>query len=177
LFVRRGTPIDFQQEGGGQEQGRRGGTENVPGIVGLGLALERAEASRQKYVRHCQALRDQLQSGVLQAIPDAIVNGPADLERRLPNNLNITIPGVQGETLLLSLDMLGVAASSGSACTTGNTEPSHVLLAMGLSEAACRSSLRFTVGKGNTSQQIDAAIAALSESAERVRSLAEVASS
>ena len=172
LYVRRGTPIDFQQVGGGQEQGRRGGTENVPGIVGLGLALEQADAWRDAYAAHCSALRDRLARGVLAAIPDAVVNGAHDLTLRLPNNLNVSIPGVQGETILLSLDVLGVAASAGSACTTGNTEPSHVLRAMGLSDEACRSSLRFTVGRGNTEDQIDHAIAALAEAVSRARGMA-----
>ena len=106
-----------------------------------------------------------------EAVPDAVVNGPLDPAWRLPNNLNVTIPGVQGETLLLSLDVLGVAASAGSACTTGNTEPSHVLRSMGLADELCRSSLRFTVGRGNTAEQIDAAVDALAESVERARAL------
>jgi cysteine desulfurase len=171
LYVRRGTTIDFQQKGGGQEQGRRGGTENVPGIVGLGMALERADAWRDAYADHCARLRDRLADGLFAAIPEAMLNGPSDLRLRLPNNLNVTIPGIQGETLLLSLDVLGVAASAGSACTTGNTEPSHVLRAMGLSDDGCRSALRFTVGRSNTEQQIDDAIDALVRSVDRARSL------
>jgi cysteine desulfurase len=94
---------------------------------------------------------------------------------RLPNNLNVSIPGVQGETILLSLDVLGIAASAGSACTTGNTEPSHVLRAMGLSDEICRSALRFTVGRENTDEQIDDAIDAVVESVERARTLAGAA--
>jgi cysteine desulfurase len=171
LYVRRGTTIDFQQKGGGQEQGRRGGTENVPGIVGLGMALERADAWRDAYADHCTRLRDRLADGLFAAISEAMLNGPSDLRLRLPNNLNVTIPGIQGETLLLSLDVLGVAASAGSACTTGNTEPSHVLRAMGLSDDGCRSALRFTVGRSNTEQQIDDAIDALVGSVDRARSL------
>ena len=115
--------IEFLQEGGGQEQGRRAGTENVPGIVGFGLALERAELWRDTYAEHCSQLRNRLMEGVLASIPDARVNGPVALELRLPNNLNVSFPGVEGETLLLSLDMLGIVASAGSACTTGNTDP------------------------------------------------------
>jgi cysteine desulfurase len=177
LYVRRGSPIDYQQLGGGQEQGRRGGTENVPGIVGIGLALERAETWRDAYATHCATLRDRMQRGIEAAIPDVIVNGPRDPERRLPNNLNVTIDGVQGETLLLSLDVLGIAASAGSACTTGNTEPSHVLKAMGLSDEACRSTLRFTVGRQNTIEQIDEAVDALVDSVARARSLSASATS
>ena len=171
LYVRRGTLIDFQQAGGGQEQGRRGGTENVPGIVGLGVALEQADAWRDAYADHCRGLRDRLHGGLLAAITDATMNGPSDSAQRLPNNVNVSIPGIQGETLLLSLDVLGIAASAGSACTTGNTEPSHVLRAMGLSDEACRSSLRFTVGRSNTEEQIDVAIDAVVESVGRVRAL------
>jgi cysteine desulfurase len=117
-------------------------------------------------------MRDRLADGLFAAIPDATLNGPAEPSRRLPNNLNVTVPGIQGETLLLSLDVLGVAASAGSACTTGNTEPSHVLRAMGLSDDACRSALRFTVGRANSEEQIDDAIDALVESVNRARSLA-----
>jgi cysteine desulfurase len=172
LYVRRGTAIDFQQEGGGQEQGRRGGTENVPGIVGLGHALEQAAAMRETYARHCAMLRDRLMKSILDAIPTATVNGPLDPDLRLPNNLNVSIPGVEGATLLLSLDLMGVAASTGSACTTGHTEPSHVLRAMGLSDEACRSALRFTVGRGNDAEQVDLAVAVLVEAVTRARDLA-----
>jgi cysteine desulfurase len=172
LYARRGTPLEFQQIGGGQERGRRGGTENVPGIVGLGLALDRADGWRNSYAEHCLRLRDRLAAGLFAAIPEATLNGPSDPGLRLPNNLNVSIPGIQGETLLLSLDVLGVAASAGSACTTGNTEPSHVLRAMGMSDDACRSALRFTVGRSNTEGQIDDAVDALVSAVGRARSLA-----
>ena len=171
LYVRNGTPIDFQQTGGGQELGRRGGTENVAGIVGLGVAIERAEQFREAYAGHCRRLRDQLAEGVFSALPDAELNGPPLDGPRLPNNLNVSIPGVQGETLLLALDLLDVSASAGSACTTGNSEPSHVLLAMGLTPEMCRSALRFTVGRGTTSEQIETAAGAIVEAVSRVRSL------
>ncbi len=172
LYVRRGTQIDFQQEGGAQEQGRRGGTENVAGIVGLGVALERADARRESYAIHCASLRNRLMHGILASFPDATVNGPMDPELRLPNNLNVSIPGAHADTVLMSLDVLGIAASAGSACTTGNTAPSHVLRAMGLSDEACRSSLRFTVGRENTEAQIDRAVNALIDSVDRARSFA-----
>ncbi len=174
LYVRRGTAFEFQQEGGGQEQGRRGGTENVPGIVGLGCALERADETRSTYARHCASLRDRFLDRALASIPDMTVNGPRDRGLRLSNNLNISMPGIHAETLLLSLDVLGIAASAGSACTTGNTEPSHVLRAMGLSEGVCRSALRFTVGRGNTEAQIDTAVDALVTSVARARSFMSV---
>jgi cysteine desulfurase len=171
IYARRGTGIDFQQQGGSQEGGRRGGTENVPGIVGLGLALERAEERRDAYTAHCRLLRDRLKGGILEAIPDARVNGPVDAALRLANNLNVTVPGVDGETVLFNLDLAGIAASAGSACTTGNTEPSHVLLAMGMSAEACRSSLRFTVGWSNTEEQIDRALQVIVEAVDRVRAV------
>jgi cysteine desulfurase len=171
LYVRKGTPVAFQQAGGSQESGRRGGTENVPAIVGLGLALERADAARESYAARCAALRDRLWRGVASAIPEAVVNGPLDPSRRLPNNLNVAILDTLGETILLSLDILGVAASAGSACTTGKTEPSHVLRAVGLPDETCRASLRFTVGRSNDEEQIDRAITAISDSVKRSRAL------
>jgi cysteine desulfurase len=174
LYVRKQTPIAFQQHGGGQEGGRRGGTENVAGIVGLARALEIALGLRDAYVEHCRGLRDRLQAGILESIPDVTVNGPRELGRRLANNLNISIRGIQGETALLSLDMQGVAASAGSACTTGNSEPSHVLLAMGMTPAQARTSLRFSVGRSNTEEQIDEAVDILVETVARIRELARV---
>ena len=172
LYIRKKTPIAYQQHGGGQESGRRGGTENVPGIVGLGVALELAERHRNAYALHCQQMRDRLYAGVLARIPDVRLNGPEFGDTRLANNLNLSIRGVQGETVLLSLDMQGVAASAGSACTTGNSEPSHVLLAMGLTEEDARSSLRFTVGRANNEDEIDETVDILAETVDRVRALA-----
>jgi len=175
LYVRRDTPIAFQQQGGGQEGGRRGGTENVPLIVGMAVALEKADRLREAANAHAIALRDRLLAGLQAAIPDVELNGPRDPNRRLANNLNLAIPGVQGETVLLSLDMQGIAASAGSACTTGNSEPSHVLRAMGHSDERCRISLRFTVGRANTPDQIDDTIDVLADTIERVRALAGAA--
>jgi cysteine desulfurase len=148
----------------------------VPGIVGHAAALELAEATRPDYIAHCRDLRDRLAEGIFERIEDVTLNGPAlDLERRLPNNLNVSIGGIQGETALLSLDMQGIAASAGSACTTGNSEPSHVLLAMGLTPERARSSLRFTVGRSNTLDQIDEVVDTLAETVDRIRSLSSVA--
>lgn len=171
LYVRKGTPMRYQQDGGGQESGRRGGTENVPLIVGMGEALTRATASLEAYNQHTTALRDLLWERIQDDIPDVRLNGPEPGIERLANNLNINIRGIQGETVLLALDMEGVEASAGSACTTGNSEPSHVLLAMGLSEAETRSSLRLTVGRGNTVDEINDSADALREVVVRVRSL------
>lgn len=174
LYVRKGTPIRFQQDGGGQEAGRRGGTENVPLIVGMAEALQRAEAARDAYNAHTRALRDALWEGIRAAIPDVTLNGP-DLDGpRLANNLNISIRGVQGETALLALDMDGVEGSAGSACTTGNSEPSHVLLAMSLTEEEARASLRLTVGRGNSLEEIEDAVETLSSVVARIRSLSAV---
>lgn len=172
LYVRKGTVIEFQQHGGGQESGRRGGTENVPLIVGLAEALVRADAMRDAYNAFCTELRDALWTGIAGRISDVRLNGPEPGSARLPNNLNISMDGVQGETVLLSLDIQGVAASAGSACTTGNSEPSHVLLASGLPEADARSSLRLTVGRGNSIAEIEQAIDLLQATVERVRGLA-----
>ena len=174
LYVRKGTPIRYQQDGGGQESGRRGGTENVPLIVGLGEALTRATSSLGAYNQHASALRDLLWERIQEDIPDVKLNGPEPGDERLANNLNISIRGIQGETVLLALDMEGVEASAGSACTTGNSEPSHVLLAMRLSEAETRSSMRLTVGRGNTVDEINDAADALKEVVARVRSLSGV---
>jgi len=172
LYVRKQTPIAYQQHGGGQESGRRGGTENVAGIAGLAVALALAESTRSAYGEHCRRLRDRMYHGIFGRIADVELNGPPiESDHRLPNNLNIAVRGVQGETALLSLDMQGVAASAGSACTTGNSEPSHVLLAMGLSAERARSSLRFTVGRSNTDDEIDETVGILAETVERIRAL------
>jgi cysteine desulfurase len=173
FYVRKGTPIRFQQDGGGQESGRRGGTENVPLIVGMAEALQRAEASRDAYVTHSGALRDKLWDLVRASVADARLNGPPIGPARLPNNLNVSFKGVQGETALLGLDMQGVSASAGSACTTGNSEPSHVLLAIGLTEDEARASLRMTVGRGNSVDEIDEAAETIVEVIARTRELAD----
>lgn len=172
LYIRQGTPIRYLQDGGGQESGRRGGTENVPLIVGMAEALVRADRDRETYNAHCRALRDRLWNSVRSDVPDVILNGPDLSGHRLVNNLNISFRGVQGETALLGLDMAGVAASAGSACTTGNSEPSHVLRAIGLSTEEARASMRFTVGRGNSEDEIDDAADAIAEVIARTRALA-----
>lgn len=175
LYVRKGTPIEFQQQGGGQENGRRGGTENVPLIAGMAEALLRADAHRDELIAFGAQLRDHLWTRIVDEIPGVLLNGPAFDGPRVTTNLNIAIPGVQGETVLLGLDMEGVAASAGSACTTGNAEPSHVLRAMGLSDGLCRASLRLTIGRLNAPEQMDVAADALVTVVERVRSLSGAA--
>ncbi len=171
LYVRKGTRIAWQQHGGGQESGRRGGTENVPLIVGMGEALQRAENLRGQYADHCRTLRDSMWERLRASLPDTLRNGTVDPEHALPNILNVVLPGIQGETMLLNLDLLNIAASAGSACTTGNAEPSHVVRAIGRSDQKARSTIRFSVGRGNSLDEMDAAVAAVAEAAARVRAL------
>lgn len=172
MYARKGTRLEWTQEGGGQESGRRGGTENVPLIVGMGEAIARAEQSRDQYVTFVAELRDALWQAIQERVEGVSLNGPEPGEGRLPNNLNVTIDGVQGETVLLSLDMMGIEASAGSACTTGNSQPSHVLLAMGLDESSARASLRLSVGRGNSMEEMHQAADALAEAVNRIRTLA-----
>lgn len=173
LYVRRGSNVAWQQHGGGQENTRRGGTENSPGIVGMATALRLASEELSARTAHVTALRDRLFEGILERAPDSRANGHR--LRRLPNNVNISFAGVAGETILLNLDMLGIAASSGSACSTGSTEPSHVLLALGLDPETAGGSLRLTLGKDTTVAEIDRAIDAVVEAVSRVRELALLA--
>ena len=144
----------------------------MPLIVGFAEALVRADAMRRDVNEHNTSLRDHLWTGISALVPGVRLNGPPPGPTRLPNNLNLSFEGVQGETVLLGLDMQGVSASAGSACTTGNSEPSHVLLAMGLSEAMARGSLRFTTGRGNTAEEVDDAVRIVAEVVARARELA-----
>ena len=169
LFVRRGTPFLPQQLGGGQERERRSGTENIPGIVGAAQALEMAEAQRAEMVEHCQRLRDLIIQRVQQEIPSAHLNGHPT--QRLPNNVNFSFEGVEGEPVLLGLDMAGIAASSGSACSSGSLEPSHVLLALGQSADMARGSLRLTLGKDNTEEDVDYLFSVLVDLLHRLRQM------
>ena len=156
LYLRRGTPFLAQQTGGGQERNRRAGTENVPAIVGLATALAIAERRRPEFVREVGRVRDAFLTRVLTELPSAARNGPAT--DRLPNNANVHFEGVDGQQLLDQLDRVGIAASSGSACTTSSWEPSHVLLAMGADQHAAAGSLRVTLGLDNTIAQTDAIV-------------------
>ena len=167
LYIRKGTRIHNLIEGGAQERGLRAGTENVPGIVGMGEALSLAAAELSEYTAHVTALRDRLIHGVLSAVPDARLNGHPVL--RLPGNANFSFPGVEGESLLMRLDLAGIACSSGSACTSGSLEPSHVLSAMGLSPDTARSSVRFSLGRDNTAEEIDRVLAVLPPIVEDLR--------
>ncbi len=167
LYIRRGTPLLPQINGGGQERRRRAGTENTPAIVGMAVALERAEQQRDAYAQHCTARRDQLIQGVLQRIPDTWLNGHAT--HRLPNNANLGFAGVDAESILLLLDQHGICASSGSACTSGSLDPSHVLLAMGLAPSEASASVRLTVGRATTAAQIERTLAVLADVVQRLR--------
>ena len=169
LFIRRGAAFLPFLLGGGQERERRSGTENIPGIVGLSVALEAANASREEASRHCAALRDRIVEQVLARVPGSRLNGHPT--QRLPNNANFSFPGVEGEPILLGLDMAGIAASSGSACSSGSLEPSHVLLALGQSAEVARGSLRLTLGKDNTDEHVDYLLDVLVDLVERLRQL------
>ena len=169
LYARRGTPLLPQVNGGGQERQRRAGTENIAGIVGMATALQLAEERRESYVAHCVALRDQLTQGVLETIPYTTLNGHPT--QRLPNNANIAFEYVEGESVLLLLDQHNIAASSGSACTSGSLEASHVLLALGLPHEQAIGSVRFTIGKDVSSADIDYVLETLPALIERLRSV------
>ncbi|HTH70182.1 MAG TPA: cysteine desulfurase family protein [Candidatus Saccharimonadales bacterium] len=173
LYVRRGTRIATVQTGGGQERGRRTGTENVAGVVGLGAALRIATAKRAAESARLARLRDTLIAGIRSRIPDATLTGhPTE---RLPNNASFCFSGTQGEALVVSLDLEGISASSGSACTSGNTDPSHVLLALGLERDLAQGSLRLTLGRSTTDDDIAALLAALTGIVARLRAAAGVA--
>ena len=168
LYVRQGMRILPQLQGGSQERGRRAGTENVAGIVGAVEALRLAYADIDKENARLQSLRDRLISGVLQ-IPHSQLTGHPT--QRLRNNASFCFEGVEGESILLNLDLLGIAASSGSACTSGSVEPSHVLVAMGLAPEWSHGSLRLTVGRENTEEDVERVLALLPGVIEKLRGL------
>ena len=170
FYLRKGLRLENFVHGGGQEKGRRASTENLAGIVGLGAAIERLKARLPEEKARLCALRDCLIDGVLSRIPDAKLNG-ARGDGRLPNNTNFSFIGIEGETLLLDLDSKGISASTGSACSSGSLEPSHVLLAMGLSHEMAHGSLRMTLGRGTTEEQIDYVLDVLPEIVARRRSM------
>ena len=169
LYIRRGTPFLPQQLGGGQERERRSGTENIPGIVGLATALELAQEEREQTWQHCLALRNAIIEKVQREVPRVHLNG--DQVHRLPNNVNFSFEGAEGEAMLMGLDMADIAASSGSACSSGSLEPSHVLLALGQSADVARGSLRLTLGKGNTPEDVDYLMSVLVDLMSRLREI------
>jgi cysteine desulfurase len=169
LYIRKKTRIETFMDGGSQERGRRAGTENVPGIVGLGRAIELATADIPAKASRLAAMRDRLIRGILDTIPDSRLNGhPVE---RLPNNVNVAFRYVEGESILLSLDALGVAASTGSACTSATLEPSHVLTACGLPPEQAHGSLRLTLGSRNTEDDVDYVLSVLPGVIERLRQM------
>lgn len=169
LYVRRGTKIRPFIHGGAQERKLRAGTENVPGIVGLGKAAELARLELPERQAHLTELRDYLIEGVLSSIDHVRLNGHRTL--RLPGNANFSFEYVEGESLLLSLDLAGIAASSGSACTSGSLEPSHVLLSIGLPHEVAHGSLRLTIGRENTKEDIDFVLTVLPDIVKRLRAI------
>jgi cysteine desulfurase len=183
LYVRPGTPLEPQFHGGHHERDRRPGTENVPGIVGFGSAAQLARARLGEDSARIAALRSRFEAMLLDAIPESRVNGlatgaaraersnGAPQEHRVANTSNILIPGVGGESLMIALDLQGIACSTGAACSSGAVEPSHVLLALGLSADEARSSLRFSLGRNTTAEEIDYAISVIPGAVERLRAI------
>lgn len=169
LYIRKGVKIRSFLHGGAQERKRRAGTENVPGIVGFGKAVEIALATMQERTAKERELRDYLMDRVLKEIPFTRVNG--DRNRRLPNNVNICFQFVEGESLLIMLDMKGICGSSGSACTSGSLDPSHVLLAIGLPHEIAHGSLRLTLGADTTKDDIDYTVDAIKEIVTQLREM------
>ena len=167
LYVKAGIPIENLIHGGNQERGRRSGTENVAGIVGLGKALELLDEGGEEKIDKISTLRDSLMEGLLE-IPDSKLNGPKD-KHRLPNNVNVSFKDIDGESLLLNLDLNGVYASSGSACTSGAIDESHVLLAMGVESAYIKGSLRLTLSQFTTEEEVHQVVDMIKTTVKRLR--------
>jgi cysteine desulfurase len=169
LYVRKGTRLAPFMLGGHQEGGRRAGTENVPGIIGLGKACELAMQNFDQENRKVKSLRDKLEKAILKKCPDCMVNG--DTESRLPNTSNISFEFIEGESILLMLDRFGICASSGSACTSGSLEPSHVLRAMGVPFTAAHGSIRFSLSRYNTEEEVNYTVEKIPPIIARLREL------
>jgi len=167
LYIRKGTRLQTFMHGGDQERGRRASTHNVPAIVGMAKAAELAIESMEREGKRLTDLRNRMIEGLLGRVEDARLNGP--LQLRLPNNINLSMKFVEGETLLLNLDMEGVACSTGSACTSSSLEPSHVLAAIGIPREYAHGSLRFSLGKGTTAAQVDRVIDLLPRIVNKLR--------
>ena len=169
LYVRKGTRFSPFMRGGHQEGGRRAGTENVPGIIGLGKACEMAGKNLRKEKTYVKGLRDRLEKGLLERCEDCFVNG--DVENRLVNTSNISFEYIEGESILMMLDSCGICASSGSACTSGSLEPSHVLRAMGVPFTAAHGSIRFSLSVYNTEAEVDYALEKVPQIISRLREM------
>jgi cysteine desulfurase len=172
LYIRKGVKLAPLMFGGHHERDRRPGTENVAGAVGLGAAAEWMLYHQQVEWARLAALRDRLENGILARVGDVAVNGR--LAPRTPNTSNIRFDFIEGEALVIALDLRGFAVSSGAACSSGAVEPSHVLLAIGLEIEDARSSIRFSLGRANTSEQVDALVEAVAESVAHLRRIAPV---
>lgn len=169
LYVKNGIEFEKFMDGGHQEKNKRGGTENVPGIIGLGKACELANINLENHMKHLQELRDYYIKQVEEKIPYVYLNGSR--EKRLPGNANFSFQFIEGESLLLNLDAKGICASSGSACTSGSTEPSHVLTAIGLHKDIAQASLRVTFGEDNTKEDVDYLVENLIEVVNKLRGM------
>ena len=169
LYIRKGIKIDNLIHGGSQERNRRAGTENIPGVVGLGKAIELATDNLEEHRNKMIALRDRLIEGLLK-VPYTRLNG-AEGDKRLPGNVNVCFEFVEGESILLSLDFKGICASSGSACTSGSLDPSHVLLAIGLPHEIAHGSLRLTLGEGSKEEDVDYILEVIPPIIERLRNM------
>lgn len=169
-FVRSGVPVEAVIHGGGHEHGLRSGTLNVPGIAAFGAAAEIAAKEVHEKAERVSALRERLWAGIRSELPNTVLNG--DPERRVPGTLSVCFPKADAQTLLLLLDMAGIACSAGSACSSGATDPSHVLLAMGVPKDLARGSLRFSLGRESTERDVDDVLEALPAAVEKVRRIA-----
>jgi cysteine desulfurase len=172
LYVRAGTPLEHIQFGGHHERDRRPGTENVPGIVGLGEAAQLAAQRQESDAARMRALRDRFEKGIMERVPYSRINGSP--EGRVPNTTNMIFPYAEGESLCIALDLAGIACSTGAACSSGAVEPSHALTAMGLNAEEARSSLRFSFGRGTREEEIDFALKVIPAAVERLRQLSPV---
>ncbi len=169
LFVKKGARLERYMHGGDQERNRRASTYNASGIVGLGKAIELCQKNMDQEAKFQTGLRDKIIKSILEKIPETILNGHA--QKRLPNNANVSIKYIEGESMLLNLDMLGIAASTGSACTSTSLEPSHVLLAIGLAHEVAHGSLRFTLGRWNKESDVDYLLEHLPQIVSKLRSM------
>ena len=169
LIVRKGIEIEAMTHGGHQERGRRGGTENVAGIVAMGKSFQILKEGMEEEVAETRRLRDRFEKGLFGRIPELVLNGHPT--QRLPNTVNISFRFVEGEAMLLNLDMMGIACSSGSACTSGSLEASPILLAMGADPTDAQGALRFSLGRGNTEEDIDYAVDAIERVVTKLRAL------
>jgi cysteine desulfurase len=169
LYVRRGVLPNNLLNGGGQERSRRPGTENIAGIIGLGAAIEKATANLEKDMEHVAFLRDRLIDGILKTIPQCKINTPS--HDRLPGTVNVSVKHIEGESMLLLLEMNGICATSGSACASGDLDPSHVLLAIGLPHEIAHGSLRLTLSDETTKEDIDFVVEKIKEIVARLRDM------